>query len=75
GLVQRVGPGYRALISLTEEGKTAAEHLHDRAEKAVEHGGCGISDEEREVFYRVFDRILANLKTISEDGLPSDECE
>ncbi|MBQ1251348.1 MAG: MarR family transcriptional regulator, partial [Firmicutes bacterium] len=47
GLVQRVGPGYRALISLTEEGKTAAEHLHDRAEKAVEHGGCGISDEER----------------------------
>ena len=73
GLVQRVGPGYRALISLTEEGSISAEHIKDRASKAVEHGSCGISDEEREICYRVFDLILANLKTISEEGLPSDE--
>ncbi|MBQ6810207.1 MAG: winged helix-turn-helix transcriptional regulator [Firmicutes bacterium] len=73
GLAQRVGPGYRALIFLTEEGTVAAENIRERAAKAVEHGGCGISDEERDVFYRALDRILANLKTISEEGLPSEE--
>lgn len=73
GLVRKEAVGnnlYRAKLLLTEEGKKAAEHVRDRAAVAVELAGSGMTDEEREVFYRCLERITTNLQELSRDGLP-----
>lgn len=73
GLVRRDAAGgnrYRARLLLTEEGKQAAEQVQGRAALAVELAGSGMTDGEREVFYRCLERITANLQTLSREGLP-----
>ena len=73
GLVRRDAAGgnrYRARLLLTEEGKQAAEQVQGRAALAVELAGSGMTDGEREVFYRCLERITTNLRTLSKDGLP-----
>ena len=40
------------------------------AEKAVEIGGKGLSDEQREVFYHALEVISSILKEVSREGLP-----
>ena len=73
GLVTKETAGgnvYRAKLLLTEEGKRAAEHVQQRAAVAVELAGSGMTDEEREVFYRCLERITTNLQTLSKEGLP-----
>ena len=75
GLVRKEAVGenlYRARLLLTEEGKRAAEHVQQRAALAVELAGSGMSEEEREVFYRCLERITANLQTLSKDGIPQE---
>lgn len=72
GLIIREHKGdnmYRALIKLTEKGKTAAAQIRERAQKAVEAGGRGVSKEDRETFYNVLGTISENLKKISKEGL------
>ncbi len=61
---------YRALLVLTDKGKEAATHIKALAEKAVEIGGKGLSDEQREVFYHALEVISSNLKEVSREGLP-----
>ena len=73
GLLRKEAAGgnrYRALLKLTDEGKIAAQHLQERAALAVELAGAGLSDSDREVFYRVLERITVNLQTLSKEGLP-----
>ena len=73
GLVRKEavsGNLYRARLMLTEEGKRAAEHVQQRAAVAVELAGSGMTDAEREVFYRCLEQITANLQTLSKEGLP-----
>lgn len=73
GLVRKEAQGgnlYRAKLLLTEEGKNAAEQVQQRAAVAVELAGSGMSEDEREVFYRCLERITSNLQTLSKDGLP-----
>lgn len=73
GLVQKQSVGgnmYRALLKLTEEGKAAARHVRQRAAIAVELAGAGLSDADRETFYRALELITANLQTLSKEGLP-----
>ena len=71
GLVIRSGEGtYRARLKLTEEGERAARHVSLRASVAVEHAGAGLSDKEREVFYKSLDIITGNLHQLSQSGLP-----
>ena len=73
GLVRKEAIGgnlYRAKLLLTEEGKQAAEHVQQRAAVAVELAGSGMSEEEREVFYRCLELITTNLQTLSKEGLP-----
>lgn len=73
GLVRRDAAGgnrYRARLLLTEEGKQAAEQVQGRAALAVELAGSGMTDGEREVFYRCLERITTNLRTLCKDGLP-----
>lgn len=72
GFVRKEAVGgnlYRARILLTEEGKQAAEHVQSRAALAVELAGAGMTQEEREIFYRCLEKIAVNLQAISRDGL------
>lgn len=69
-LVTKEGSTYRALLKLTDEGKALAEFINEKAGLAVELGGRGLSDENREVFYQTLELIVSNLEAISQEGLP-----
>lgn len=76
GLVRRECVGknmYRARLLLTEEGRRAAEQVRGRAALAVELAGAGLSEEDREKFYRSLELITSNLQTLSKNGLPDKE--
>jgi len=73
GLVIREGASYRAKLKLTPEGNAAAEHVCLRAAKAVELAGGGMTGEERRIFYDALESIAANLRNLSETGLPENE--
>lgn len=73
GLVRKEAVGgnlYRAKLVLTTEGKKAAQHVQQRAALAVELAGSGMTDAEREVFYRCLELITSNLQILSKEGLP-----
>lgn len=61
---------YRAKLFLTEEGINVAEYVFKRAERAVEIGGRGLTDENRRVFYETLELIATNLDAVCEGGLP-----
>lgn len=61
---------YRAVFTLTEEGKKAAEFVRERASLAVELAGQDFNDEKRAIFYEVLESISTNLRIISKEGLP-----
>ena len=72
GLVHRVSTcknHYRAIIKLTEAGKTAANAITEKAEKAVTMAGAGLSEEKREIFYEVISIISQNMHRMSKEGL------
>ena len=51
---------YRALIRLTTAGQELAARVDTLIERWVGLGGDGLSDEERETFYRVLEQIASN---------------
>ena len=55
---------YRANAVLTEEGKQYADRVLHLILEVTEKAGTGITEEEREVFYRVLSRIAGNLEQI-----------
>ena len=65
----RNGTRYRAPLTLTEQGITAAHAVSERAHLAVEHAGLGLDDSQRQIFYQVLTLIAGNLHTICKDGL------
>jgi len=65
----RNGSRYRASLTLTDQGKVAAEAVVKSARLAVERAGTGFSQEEREIFYRVLSIIAGNLHQICKTGL------
>lgn len=71
GLITR-GKGYRARITLTEQGKELTKVIIQKAEAAVRIVGSALTDVEREVFYIALDKITANLQALSETGLPDE---
>lgn len=73
GLVNRTGARdsmYRARLTLTEDGKRAADYVKRRARAAVEAGGRNLTEENRRIFYESLDIIAANLDEVSRNGLP-----
>lgn len=62
--------GYRARIKLTDEGRQITCALRERIKLAVEKGGTGLTEKERDHFYSALQTIAHNLKDISRDGLP-----
>lgn len=69
----RNGTRYRAKLTLTEQGKAAAQAVVEKARLAVERAGIGFDDSEREIFYRVLAIIAGNLHAICRDGLTKSE--
>lgn len=72
GLVQRLernGTRYRATLVLTQTGREAAAAVCQRAKLAVEQAGIGLTDADREVFYRVLALVAENLHAICKDGI------
>jgi len=61
--------GYRAKITLTGKGRESTKALRERVKLAVEKGGEGLSEQERDSFYSALETISANLKKISREGL------
>ena len=64
------GSLYRGLLVLTDEGKKAAEHVRQRAAKAVEAAGADLDDCSREIFYSALDAITSRLVELSKSGIP-----
>ena len=60
---------YRAKIKLTAKGRAAAEQVQQIAERAVGIGGKGLTDEQRQIFYEALERIAANLRQVTLNGL------
>lgn len=69
GLVCREGSAYRAALHLTEAGKQIAEQVNRRVHLAAARAGEGLTEEDRRVLYAALDRICANIKKISQEGL------
>ena len=72
GMIQRDMPGgvrYRAMLTLTQQGKAAADAVCRRAQLAVEQAGAGLDDEKREVFYQALTLISENLHNICKNGI------
>lgn len=73
GLVKKQsvdGSLYRGLLVLTDEGKSAAGHVCDRAIRAVEAAGKDLTEETRAVFYNALESITLNLRKLSKEGIP-----
>ena len=60
---------YRARVTLTETGWTLAENISHKANAAVEQGGKGLTEAQRESLYFALELITANLQVLSRDGL------
>lgn len=54
---------YRSVITLTEKGRELAKNVDVLIGQWVGLGGDGLTNEERETFYFVLDKIANNLKT------------
>lgn len=59
---------YRARYFLTEEGDTLYQKILEDIGVIVSRCGEGVSDEEREIFYRVFNTIVKNLLLICDEA-------
>lgn len=64
------GSLYRGVWVLTEQGAAAAEQVSRRASRAVELAGKDLTEEHREIFYQSLESIMANLQTLSDEGIP-----
>ena len=51
---------------LTEKGKIAAKKIEEKIDQIVESAGLGVTQEDREIFYKTFKIISDNLQTICE---------
>lgn len=55
---------YRAKAVLTDSGKKYALEINERIADAVAKGSLGITEQEREIFYRVLFQISENLNQL-----------
>ena len=72
GLVKKEGGAtnsYRAKITLTDKGKTAAKKLRERAAIVTEAVGNGLTEENRKVLYNSLELIALNMRQICNDKI------
>lgn len=76
GLVRRESDNdrlYNARVTLTDEGRAAAEHVCRRAKAAVLAVGSEMSESDRATLYAALDCIAAKLQTLSKEGIPQQD--
>ncbi len=56
---------YRSTYFLTDSGKEVLDRLKSKIVSAMAYGGEGLSDSDREVFYKSLNTIVKNLETVS----------
>ncbi|MBP1572821.1 MAG: winged helix-turn-helix transcriptional regulator [Oscillospiraceae bacterium] len=64
---------YKALLKLTADGFDAAAHISDSARRAVEGAGKGMSESDRDVFYKTLNLLAHNIESMSTKGIPENE--
>ena len=72
GLAEKISNNnnyYRAKIVLTEEGRKIAQEINIKTQIAVNNGGHGLDEEQRENFYNALQLISDNLRELSAKGL------
>ena len=58
---------YRAPLQLTDEGQKAAKQMEPLIQRWVQSGGDGLTEEQREVFYKSLAMIGENLRSRLEE--------
>lgn len=58
---------YNAALTLTQAGQDIGKIVADNIDYVLEQVSVGVSDEEREAFYRTFAKISENLEKICKD--------
>ena len=66
---------YRSSYFLTDAGRDIMEQLNDKIRAAVSGGGTGLTDEERDIFYRCLSKIVTNLEEVSKSFSVADDEE
>lgn len=66
---------YRSSYFLTDAGRDIMEQLNDKIRAAVSGGGTGLTDEERDIFYRCLSKIVTNLEEVSKNFSVTDDEE
>ena len=61
GYIESDEKKYRSLLRLTERGKEVACHIDEMIERWVESGGDGLSEQDREAFYKALERSAAAI--------------
>lgn len=70
GMIRRVsGKSYRTPLVLTQKGRIAAAQVNEKASRAVETAGRGLTAENRKIMYEALDLIASNLQRIAMDGI------
>ncbi len=69
-ICRQEGASYRARLRLTEQGREMATFVKSRADAAVYAADEGLTEEQREAFYQTIRLLTANLKRISQQGIP-----
>lgn len=72
-VIRESGAAYRALLTLSEEGKRVADFVCRKAQAAVDAAGFGLTENDRLVYFAVLERIARNLEIIGRDGIPDEE--
>lgn len=62
GCIRSEGNAYRAKWLLTEQGRRVTERVRELAGQWVGFGGEGLTDQERETFYKALEHISDNLR-------------
>lgn len=61
---------YKSKITLTDEGRKAADYVCDKAKAAVEAVGNELSEVDRKVMYTSLELIASKLHKLSKEGIP-----
>ena len=60
-------------LVFTKCDKLSAQQVRKQAALAVELAGAGMTDQDREIFYRCLEQVAANLQTLCKNGFPTNE--
>ena len=62
---EKQGRRYKSLITLTNKGEQTADMLSDKIHKILDFSGAGLTEEEREAFYRHLRCISDSLESLA----------